>query len=190
MEGAPAPAYLAGWKDVLLVERNPNVFTGARAARELTLRHPDRVTALILTVPALYELTSPVSVEAIRGSKLVFWIVNVSADFAWWGRGADCRLSADPFRGASTSPDVGCASSRARCVVEEPRALALMLTTAADVEERPAVSVTDAGRERIWLNSSAGRSKRHFRSSGPVAAAVKLQWSGTETITSADSALL
>jgi 2-hydroxy-6-oxonona-2,4-dienedioate hydrolase len=60
------------------------VSAGARSAVELALRHSDKVAALILIVPALYSPTSPVSVEAIRGSKIIYWIVNVGADFAWW----------------------------------------------------------------------------------------------------------
>lgn len=60
------------------------VSAGARSAVELTLRHPDKVTALILIVPGLYSPTSPVSIEASRGNKFVFWVVNAGGDFAWW----------------------------------------------------------------------------------------------------------
>jgi ATPase family associated with various cellular activities (AAA) len=57
---------------------------GARSAVELALGHPDKVVALIVLVRGLYSPTSPVLIEAIRGSKLIFWIVNIGADFAWW----------------------------------------------------------------------------------------------------------
>jgi pimeloyl-ACP methyl ester carboxylesterase len=60
------------------------ISAGALSALELTLRHPARVNALILMVPAIYAPTSPVAIEGSRGSKLVFWLVNVGADFAWW----------------------------------------------------------------------------------------------------------
>ncbi|TIR15863.1 MAG: alpha/beta hydrolase, partial [Mesorhizobium sp.] len=50
----------------------------------LALRHPDKVTALILIVPGLYSPTSPVSIEASRGNKFVFSVVNAGGDFAWW----------------------------------------------------------------------------------------------------------
>jgi pimeloyl-ACP methyl ester carboxylesterase len=60
------------------------VSAGARSAVELALRRPDRVSALILMVPGLYSPTSPVSIEASRGSKFAFWAVNVGGDFAWW----------------------------------------------------------------------------------------------------------
>ncbi|MBZ9846889.1 alpha/beta hydrolase [Mesorhizobium sp. CA14] len=60
------------------------VSAGARSAVELTLRHPDKVAALILIVPALYSPTSPVSIDVGRGNKFAFWAVNAGGDFAWW----------------------------------------------------------------------------------------------------------
>lgn len=60
------------------------VSAGARSALELALRHPDRVTTLVLISPGTYAPLSPVAVESSRGSQFVFWLVNVGADFAWW----------------------------------------------------------------------------------------------------------
>lgn len=60
------------------------VSAGARSALELALRHPDKVDALILIVPATYSPDSPVSIEASRSSKFAFWLVNFGADFIWW----------------------------------------------------------------------------------------------------------
>jgi pimeloyl-ACP methyl ester carboxylesterase len=60
------------------------VSAGARSAIELALRHPDRVKALVLIVPGTYSPESPVAIEASRGSKLAFWLVNTGADFSWW----------------------------------------------------------------------------------------------------------
>ena len=57
---------------------------GALSAIEVALRHPDRVSALILIVPATYAPSSPVAIEASRGSRFAFWLVNAGADFAWW----------------------------------------------------------------------------------------------------------
>lgn len=57
------------------------ISAGARSAVELAIRHPERVSALILIVPAP---SSPVAVEASRTSALVLWLVNSGADFAWW----------------------------------------------------------------------------------------------------------
>ena len=60
------------------------VSAGARSALELAIRHPDRVAALVLLVPGTYSPANPVSIEASRGSRLAFWLVNNGADFAWW----------------------------------------------------------------------------------------------------------
>ena len=60
------------------------VSAGARSAVELALRHPNRVTALVLISPGTYSPTSPVSVDASRGSKITLWLVNHGADFFWW----------------------------------------------------------------------------------------------------------
>ncbi|MDX8482424.1 alpha/beta hydrolase [Mesorhizobium sp. VK24D] len=60
------------------------VSAGARSAVELTLRHPDKVAALILIVPALYSPTSRVSINVGLGNRFAFWAVNAGGDFAWW----------------------------------------------------------------------------------------------------------
>lgn len=60
------------------------VSAGARSAVEIALRHPEKVTALVLVVPGLYSPTSPVAIEASRGNQFAFWAVNAGGDFAWW----------------------------------------------------------------------------------------------------------
>jgi 2-hydroxy-6-oxonona-2,4-dienedioate hydrolase len=60
------------------------VSAGARSAIELALRYPDMVASLILIVPGTYSPASPVSIEASRGNRFVFWIVNAGGNFAWW----------------------------------------------------------------------------------------------------------
>lgn len=85
-----SPAVQADAHAALLSELNISkaivvgVSAGARSAVELALRHPNRVSALLLISPGTYSPTSPVSVEASRGSKFTFWLVNNGADFAWW----------------------------------------------------------------------------------------------------------
>jgi pimeloyl-ACP methyl ester carboxylesterase len=75
---------------------------GARSAVELAIRHPDRVAALILIVPGTYAPTSPVSVEASRGSKLAFWLVNAGRRFQLVGYRKDRTIGACPFCRGST----------------------------------------------------------------------------------------
>lgn len=60
------------------------VSAGARSATELAIRHPDRVTALVLIVPGTYAPTSAVAVDGSRTSSLVLRLVNNGADVAWW----------------------------------------------------------------------------------------------------------
>jgi pimeloyl-ACP methyl ester carboxylesterase len=87
---APSPAAQADAHAALLSQLNVSeaivvgVSAGARSAVEFALRHPQRLTALILIVPGTYSPTSPVAIEESRGSQLAFWLVNHGADFAWW----------------------------------------------------------------------------------------------------------
>jgi pimeloyl-ACP methyl ester carboxylesterase len=60
------------------------ISAGTRSAIELALRHPERVAALILMVPATYAPASPVAIDNSRASQFAFWLVNAGADFAWW----------------------------------------------------------------------------------------------------------
>ena len=60
------------------------ISAGARSAMELAIRHPEKVSALILIVPGTYSPASPVAIEKSRGSQFAFWLVNNGADFAWW----------------------------------------------------------------------------------------------------------
>jgi len=84
---------------------------GARSAIELTLRHPDRVTALILIVPASYAPANPVAIESSRASRFAFWLVNAGADFAWW---ATERIAPSVLiRFIGVPPEVMAAASKA-----------------------------------------------------------------------------
>lgn len=60
------------------------ISAGGSSALEFALRHPGKLAALILIVPAGYAPTSPVNIEKSRGSAFAFWLVNAGADFAWW----------------------------------------------------------------------------------------------------------
>jgi 2-hydroxy-6-oxonona-2,4-dienedioate hydrolase len=96
--GTPVPADVrpsaqadahAALLDALAIEKAVvvGVSAGARSALQLALRHPRRVTALIIIVPGTFAPETPVAIEQSRGSEFVFWLVNAGADFAWWATG-------------------------------------------------------------------------------------------------------
>ncbi|MFG1237375.1 alpha/beta hydrolase [Xanthobacter autotrophicus DSM 597] len=61
---------------------------GARSAAALAVRHPEKVRALVLLVPALDAPHSPVATDPTGGSRLAFAIVKAGGDFFWWLIGA------------------------------------------------------------------------------------------------------
>jgi pimeloyl-ACP methyl ester carboxylesterase len=86
------------------------VSAGANSAVELALRHPERLSALILVVPGTYSPTSPVAIEGSRGSQLAFWLVDNGADFAWWA--AETIAPSMLIRFVGVPPEVVWASPR------------------------------------------------------------------------------
>jgi pimeloyl-ACP methyl ester carboxylesterase len=60
------------------------ISAGARSAAQLAVRHPQRVAALILIVPATYAPPIPGAIQGVRTGAAVLWLVNRGADFAWW----------------------------------------------------------------------------------------------------------
>jgi 2-hydroxy-6-oxonona-2,4-dienedioate hydrolase len=57
---------------------------GAPSAIELALRHPQRVSALILLVPRAYDPVQPVGADESAESQAILEIVERSADFLFW----------------------------------------------------------------------------------------------------------
>ena len=57
---------------------------GAPSAIELALRHPGRVTSLILLVPRTYDPTQVVGVDKSASAQAVLKLIEASADFAFW----------------------------------------------------------------------------------------------------------
>lgn len=74
---------------------------GAPSAIELALRHPERVTALILLVPRTYHPTQAIGADHSVPSQSVLRIIEASADFLFWvamriNRGAIVRFLGVP----------------------------------------------------------------------------------------------
>jgi 2-hydroxy-6-oxonona-2,4-dienedioate hydrolase len=80
--GDASPAAQADAHAALLSDLNISraivvgVSAGARSAIEFALRHPDKVTALVLISPGTYSPTSPVSLDANRGSSHCGWLIT------------------------------------------------------------------------------------------------------------------
>ena len=72
--------------DHLRVARSIVVGTsaGAPSAIELTLRHPKRVSALVLLVPRTYHPTQAIGADESVPSQAVLRLVEASADFLFW----------------------------------------------------------------------------------------------------------
>ena len=111
-----SPAAQADAHAALLSELNVSkaivigVSAGATSAVEFALRHPERLSALILVVPGTYSPTSPVVIEKSRGSQLAFWLVNNGADLVWWA--AETIAPSMLIRFVGVPPDVVWASPR------------------------------------------------------------------------------
>ncbi len=126
------------------------VSAGARSAIELALRYPDMVTSLILIVPGTYFPTRPVSIDASRGNRFVFWIVNAGGNFAWWAAEKIAPSMLIRFLGVppelvATAPQPE--QDRAMSIVKsvEPlslRFLGINVDSAADLHELPLGKIT------------------------------------------------
>jgi pimeloyl-ACP methyl ester carboxylesterase len=84
---------------------------GAPSAIELALRHPEKVTALILLVPRTYHPTQSIGADENVSSQAVLRLVEASADFLFWLAMRLSRSSVVRFLGvppeieANASPD-------------------------------------------------------------------------------------
>lgn len=102
---------------------------GALSAMELALRHPEKVRALMLMVPAAYSPDNPVSIEENRGNAFAFWAVNHSGDFAWWA--AERVAPSVLIRFVGVPPDIVAAAPEA-----EQRRVAEILSAMQPLSER------------------------------------------------------
>lgn len=85
-----SPAAQAAAHAALLDELNIDrcvilgVSAGAPSAIEMALRHPDRVSALILLVPRTYDPANLIGVDASPSSRAVLKLIESAADFGFW----------------------------------------------------------------------------------------------------------
>ena len=91
---------------------------GAPSAIELALRHPERVSALILLVPRTYHPTQSVGADESAPSHAVLQMIKKSADFLFWLAMHVSRGSVVRFFGVPPEVEAG-ASEQDRARVSE-----------------------------------------------------------------------
>ena len=107
----PSPAAQAdahaGLLDFLNVERCVvvGVSAGAPSAVELALRHPNKVSALILLVPRTYDPSQSIGADQSVRSQIVLRLIEGSADFLFWLAGRVARPSVVRFLGSPPEVD-------------------------------------------------------------------------------------
>jgi pimeloyl-ACP methyl ester carboxylesterase len=93
------------------------VSAGAPSAIEMALRHPDRVSALILLVPRSYAPGQTVGVDETQiSNKIVLDTIMLGADFAFWSLSHLSRGSVVRFLGVPSEVEAH-ASAQARADV-------------------------------------------------------------------------
>lgn len=81
------------------------VSAGAPSAVELALRHPDRVSALILLVPRTYDPSQSLGADQSVESRVVLRLIEASADFLFWLAMRACRPAVVRFLGSPSEVD-------------------------------------------------------------------------------------
>ena len=81
------------------------VSAGGPSAVELVLRHPDKVSALVLLVPRTFDPTQSIGADRSVQSQVILRLIEASADFLFWLAMRVARFSVVRFLGSSPEID-------------------------------------------------------------------------------------
>jgi 2-hydroxy-6-oxonona-2,4-dienedioate hydrolase len=99
------------------------VSAGAPSGIELALRHPDKVSALILCVPRAYDPTNSMGVDRGLRSQAVLGLVEASADFLFWAAAKLARPSVVSFLGVPPEVEAAASEQERQLVTEVIRSI-------------------------------------------------------------------
>ncbi|WP_158274652.1 alpha/beta fold hydrolase [Sphingosinicella humi] len=99
------------------------VSAGAPSAIELALRHPDRVSALILLVPRTYDPSQSVGVDDSASSQVVLRLIEASSDFLFWLGTKVARGSVIRFLGVRPELEASASDAERARVTEVMRSI-------------------------------------------------------------------
>jgi pimeloyl-ACP methyl ester carboxylesterase len=99
------------------------VSAGGPSAVELALRHPDKVSALILLVPRTYDPTQTIGADESVQSQAVLRLVEASADFLFWLAIRAARGAVVRFLGVAPEVEAGASAKDRQHVTEVMRSV-------------------------------------------------------------------
>ena len=125
------------------------VSAGAPSALDLALRHPERVTALVLLVPRLYHPQDTISADSSAQSQTVMRLVESASDLAFWLAMRVARPAVVRFLGVPPQVDANASAEERERVTEIMRSILPLSRRLPGLEVDGRVIPTDVPIERL-----------------------------------------